>query len=288
MRSYERLGIEEFGRQLLESRDLDPTYVALTAALGGGRVSPEQVHRWLVAFWTWYHAGIACWLSEKEGPDFWAAMAEAARNETFSPIGGRWPRGKERRHNRGAQARQCVALLSERYPHPEDMLEVVSLSWAGGHCKEVMRAATGHYLFGPWIGFKVADMIERILRVPVEFTDAEVFMFEDPRKGAAMFWQRWKGTPGPAPLNASELREVVEYLCDTFKGYRAPPHGDRPVSLQEVETVLCKWKSHINGAYPLWNDTDEIREGLSHWKQHSKFAEIFLEGMPSRPEEAVA
>lgn len=62
-----------------------------------------------------------------------------------------------------------------------------------------------------------------------------------------------------------DVGEVVAYLEETFSDLLAPPLFDRPIGLQEVETVLCCWKSHMNGHYPLNNDIDEIQEGLRGW-----------------------
>ena len=58
-----------------------------------------------------------------------------------------------------------------------------------------------------------------------------------------------------------------------------PPLYDRPIGLQEVETVLCKWKSHLNGHYPLYNDTDEINHGMINWLPGNEVAEQFYKNM---------
>ncbi|GAG17632.1 unnamed protein product, partial [marine sediment metagenome] len=50
--------------------------------------------------------------------------------------------------------------------------------------------------------------------------------------------------------------------------------------LQEVETVLCKWKSHMNGCYPMGKDTREITEGLAPWAGYTSVRE-FREYMPA-------
>jgi hypothetical protein len=130
-------------------------------------------------------------------------------------------------------------------------------------CSDVMRRAQEHVGFGPWIAFKIADMAERVMGVPVSFTDAEVFVFKDPAKAAVMTWLVWHpeltqpiaDAPGVEPNNvaagpaarAALLREVVSRLTHEFRDLPAPPGWDRPVALNEIETVLCKWKAHING-----------------------------------------
>jgi hypothetical protein len=42
----------------------------------------------------------------------------------------------------------------------------------------------------------------------------------------------------------------------------APPRYERGLDVQEYETILCKWSSHMKGHYPLGNDIHEIKKGL--------------------------
>jgi hypothetical protein len=44
--------------------------------------------------------------------------------------------------------------------------------------------------------------------------------------------------------------------------YKAPPRFERAINIQEIETILCKWKSHMNGHYKVGKDTHEIHEAL--------------------------
>jgi hypothetical protein len=76
------------------------------------------------------------------------------------------------------------------------------------------------------------------------------------------------------------IQQVVDYLIEYFAKNTAPPLHDRPVGLQEVETILCKWKSHQNGHYPLNNDIDEIRAGVKSWIPISDTAQQFRRDMP--------
>lgn len=285
-RNYDRLSIEVFGRQLITSGDLDPVYIVLHKL----DWAPAQVNRWLIAYWCFYHCGFASYASEFEGNRFWDIMAEAAVNETTPPPGeGRWPRGSERRHARGAQGMKMVKYLGQRYGENTDGM----VAYIIGHeprptrhipFSDIAKRVEEHTLFGPWIAFKIADMVDRVLGVPVNFEQAHVFMFKDPVKAALMLWQR-KITSGGVTLTVKPrdqnavIGEVVGYLIEEFCDLPAPPMNDRPIGLQEVETVLCKWKSHMNGHYPLNNDIDEINEGLEGWGQAAAdFAAMMPEG----------
>lgn len=273
------LSIQEFGSSLLRSGDLDPIYIALHRQ----KWPLTQKQRWLIAYWCYYHCGVACWLSEREGDDFWSAGSMAAANVQLAPTRERWPRGRERRHFRGAAAVLAWAQLGDAYPEPERMVELI--------CEQApdFKAVTGkvmeHQLFGPWIAFKVADMLDRVLEVPVDFTEAAVFMFKDPVKAAVMYWNQQHGRdledgPGAPFLRNVIISSVVAELTTYFAHTLAPPRDERMVNIQEIETILCKWKSHMHGHYPVGLDTREIREAVELWTPHSDAARSFLEAMP--------
>lgn len=283
-RNYERLDIEAFGAHLLRSGDLDPVYIAL-AKLRGERMDDAQLARWLIAYWCFYSCGFACYASEAPSRDFWGVLEVAAENTEATPFGGRWPRGHERRHFRGAAASKAVDGLRQRYgSNPEGMVGYICQPQRTNRTafKNVAERAKEHPLFGPWIAFKIADMTDRVLGAPVDFTDAEVFMFDDPVKAALMLWRKKTSMPETAkPKDQTQvIKGVVNYLTDHFRSFAAPPLGDRPVGLQEIETILCKWKSHMNGHYPLNNDIVEINTGCAPWFAFSTTAQHFVDAMP--------
>jgi len=279
------LSIQDFGAHLLRTGDLDPVYIALVK-LGWPE---EKLERWLLAYWCFYDCGFACYVCE-EADTFWGTMWLAAVNGEDHPAPvGRWPRGKERRHFRGAQGEAAVASLRDRYPFRGERGFLDGLAAAAPSYGALTKHVRSHRGFGPWIGFKVADMTDRVLGVHVDFTEAAVFMFKDPIKAAIMYWNQRAGRPAlpeiPDGLAHSDLkRDIIPSVCGElithFHEALAPPLDDRPVNIQEVETILCKWKSHMNGHYPLNNDIDEIREGLLRWAPYTEEAADFLAVMP--------
>lgn len=291
-RNYERLPIEKFGRHLITTGDLDPIYNALVGARKAKAYDEPQLYRWLIAYWCFYHAGVASFMSEMEGQEFWHWMMVAAENEQESPAGGRWPRGHERRHFRAKNATSSIFHMVKTWgAFPEDMVQYIAAPETEGQTdplkfKIVSKRVQEHVGFGPWIGFKVADMVDRALGVQVDFDQAAVFMFKDPEKAAMMLWEERYGhqyPEGAKPKRDAILTGVTDYLIGEFKDLAAPPLGDRPINIQEVETVLCKWKSHMNGHYPLWNDIKEINEGLSAWD--CKAARDFAKHMPQEKQQ---
>jgi hypothetical protein len=281
--SYAPLTVEDFGRQLLTSQDLDPIYVALFAM----NLDPITLRRWLLAYWCCYDAGVSCYIADnQDSAEFWSRMGKMALNSEPSPLGGRWRRAAERRHWRGRNASRSLADLANHYgAEPERMAdfcahgEEIPAEVKSVTCASVMARARIHEGFGPWIAFKIADMCERVLSVPVSFDAAEVFMFKDPVKAALMVYDSWPGAPVETSKH-DRVAWVVDHLTKAFRDIPAPPGWDRPVGLQEVETVLCKWKSHVNGHYPLLNDLTEIRHYTLPWVKHSKLAARFVGALP--------
>lgn len=282
-RDYPRLEIEPFGRQLLRTGDLDPVYVALHQLQRDGAMLSPARNRWLLSYWCFYHVGQACYMADINRPGlFWEAMLACASNVAPAPTGQRWQRGHERRHFRGVQGIKAVVELQNRY-EKDPGLVVAEIMAAGHTYREVSDAASKLRGFGPWISFKVADMIDRCTNHRVEFTPEQVFdMFEAPREAAFTLWRQKMGLPsGAQPKDApGTLREVYRYLENQFSDHRAPPKQDRPVGIQEIETILCKWQSHLNGHYPTDNDINEINGGLAPWQALSPMAQLFRESMP--------
>jgi hypothetical protein len=277
--AYERLGIEEFGRQLLTTGDLDPLYIALARA----GLSVGERARWLVAYWCFYHAGASSFLCQYEGPEFWSAMMRAAVNQEASPLGGRWPRAAERRHFRGQQACAAVDQLTRRYgSQPERMVSFIAASHSGMESQSfgsIAARVAFHKGFGPWISFKVADMLDALNIMPVRFDRAEVFMYETPRASALALSETM--SPRDGASEDDRVRSVLEYLQAEFSDLRCPHRMDRGVEMQELETVLCKHKSHMKGHYPLLNDIREISHGLAEWAPVSQVARQLLAAMPT-------
>lgn len=273
--TYPRQDVVAFGKQLFATGDLDPVYVAVNAAAW-----PKSYQaRWLIAYWLFYSAGFASWVAEKTGPTFWQGLATAAENTTTTPFLARWPRGAERRHFRGAAAAKAVRLLHERYgSKPEKMLDFL----CGGEMdiESVICRAKTHYLFGDWISFKVADMLDAVWGVPVGQHNLEAFLYKTPR---ASILESWK--EGRLPLKAvTQESAVVEamYWLRQQLGEQTVPHkpGASP-DWFSLETVWCKHHSHLHGHYPLLKDVREISMGVRPWAAHSEYAAKFLQGMPT-------
>jgi hypothetical protein len=240
----------KFGAELIRSGDLDPVYFGLAAL-------PEaQRFRTALAYFCLYHLGAAGKIGEAEGTKFWDGLEAAARNDDR-----RWPRGSERRHWRGKAAVDCAGWLRANYETPEQVI----YSWYNrAHSNRfsfVSEEVKKTPAFGPWIGFKVADVMERCLGLKVDFADCNLGFYREPRAGAALLLTG----DADARISNAELTGVVEAILDRIGPVKAPPDRKRRINVQEAETCLCKYKSHVNGHYPVGKDLREVRHALEGW-----------------------
>lgn len=227
----------DFARALIDSGDLDPIYVMLH----GSDLSWPALRRWCLAYWLFYHAGTASRLCTGPEGGFWTRVVADLDN---------WPRGNERRHYRGAAARQSVAWLAGRFAGPGAALDTLA-SPAAVAVMATVRTWRG---FGDWIAFKVADMLDRCLGLPLDWSGAESVLYREPRAGCALVAAEHGLPDDPAT--------VMAFLLDRLGDLKAPPAFDRRLSLPEIETLLCKYKAHTNGRYPIGKDIREVRHAL--------------------------
>ena len=261
-----KLGIIKFGKQLLKTGDLDPIYIMLHRA----EMHENRLKRWMLAYWFFYHAGVASKLSGYRGSRFFEKAIDLAQSKAKTP------RGTERRHFRGEACIKSLEFFHEAYSNPEDAVDHVTRHAAG--VQDVLLFVKKRWpLFGPWIGFKIADMLERLDLREVEFSPATLEMYSEPTKGAELVAQKypelWSDNQDDPPPSTTE---VVELLMKKFRKFKAPPRYERPVNAQEVETILCKWKSHLSGHYPMRKDTKEIYHALKGWGEFAEHLQSVL------------
>lgn len=268
-----KLGAVEFGRQLVLSEDLDPVYVMLHKA----KLPPQVLRKWLVAYWCFYHVGTASWITDH--PKYWPALHKAAASKDY-------PRSSERRHFRGAFAIKAAELLEERgvdgifgeFDRAAYERRVLTL-------EDVMDYVKEWYGFGDWIAFKVADMLERLNLCRVAFTEVDTFLFDSPKKGAALVQNLHAKCDCNSKIthhhNCPRVRPgwALDYLQENLGHLEAPPRKERKLNGQEYETVLCKFKSHWEGGYHVGKDITEVRHGLEKF-QRCKTAQLLLKHVP--------
>jgi hypothetical protein len=236
---------QDFGEDLITSYDLDPIYPMAAK----GVTDYKQLKRWCLAYWCYYHAGVSSLISEAHPKDFYEVMRDG--------VDQNWPRGMERRYFYGDLAWNTIAGL-ERFGPPEKVVDAMTLHH---DFHSANKAIQEFYGFGEWIAWKIADMTDRVLQIELDFNGTNLNMYKDPTQGAAYILTGDKHHP----IDEIQLNQLVDDMEEEFSWLDAPPFLDRPINIQEVETVLCKYKAHCFGFYPYGNDTTHIAKALPGW-----------------------
>lgn len=255
-----QLNVYDFGRELLRTNDLDPVYVVLWHA----KLEPVYLRTWLLSYWCFYHVGTASWCAQA-GDGYWNRMETAAGSKDY-------PRCHERRHFRGDNARKSVAYLRSRGSAAlfDDLLQ------AGDNARDKMEVVQQWVGFGPWIAFKVTDMLDRLAICPVEF-DVDTAMYKgSPTEGAEMLWTNEMNDEENTPNRVGAW--AVDRIMNQLGSTKSPPRYERGINAQEAETILCKWKSYMNGHYKLGEDVAGVRSGLLRFARCSLSQRLLAAG----------
>jgi len=262
----------QFGRDMIVTQDLDPLYVGVY----GAKLERPQLAAFLMTYWMFYNAGFSAMSADAYanagGTGYWSMIKHGV-------IGTNARRGAERRHFRGEVAHRAVDSLADWYPDPVEAVEYLTERVQHGatsspaRFRDVMARAQKWPLFGPWIGFKVADMLDRCGYCAVDEEGCDLAMYSTPVKGAQMYAEL-AGHPG------ADIQYAISELNSAYVGLTAPPAHDRPIGIYEIETVLCKTKSAANGYYHIGKDTVEIRHMLAQYPESATAARI-LNAMPN-------
>jgi len=241
-----KLGCLAFGKLLIESKDLDPVYV-LTLENKDLYEDKRRLKRWLLAYWSFYHMGTASWIAEKE-VTFWPRFEAAANSKDY-------PRCTERRYFRGKAASKSYDYLKSI--GIDDLFSPLERDQS---CSSLMKEVGKWYGFGPWISFKVADMIDALNLAAIEFKTEDVYLFDSPLEGARRLRQSLSANVSDSDLPAW----AVSYILSKLGHLKAPPSMARNIDTQEAETVLCKWKSYTNNSYHIGEDIHSCLKSLQH------------------------
>lgn len=254
--------IVQFGRELITTLDLDPTYVVLHHA----GFSDRELRRLLVAYLYFYHLGTAAWIVDQ--PDFYDAFDAAAASKEYK-------RSSERRHFRGGQAVATAEWLRglDTPTFPFDRVLDLPGPVPSGTALELFRA---NNRFGPWAAFKAVDIVERLGLCRVEWDIADA-MYDSPMSEANVQWQ--EAHPGePLPGRNEVARWACALLASHLGHLDAPPRFERKCSFPEWETCLCKFGSSKSGHYHVGKDITEVRHALE-WRDGATARRLLAAGV---------
>jgi len=282
-RNYKPMNLIPFARHTIRSKDLDPIYYIVNEV--GWPM--KQKLQFFASYLAYYHAGVAAYMSTMGVDTWWTVMMLAAENRTPSPLNERWPRAKERRHFRGQQAIKAVTSWHEEFKSPQELFLHFLLPEAT--VADSMLNAQKIRSVGQWMSFKIADITDACFDMNLDQTgDLTPFFYDTPVKGMLDYWRDRMGFPPhanpPGHKFHKVLQEISDYVADQLSAETNPHKSGEPLDPFCLETVFCKWKSHCNGHYPLYNDLMEVGEGLLPWAQINGSAAQLLEALPEVPE----
>lgn len=209
--------IFSFIKRKLVIDDVEPMYTAIIRAKLPLRTRQQLCFAEGLAD----HLGLAAIMGEAK--DFWKAANE------FNNQG---QRGGARRHFRNPVAKAALKVMEKRFPD----LSVFFRNMPGDFF-EARRYITALPQFGDFSAYKIADMAERTCEVKVDFSRVGLKdMAKFPNRGAALA-ASYLGLTDDAAGSAA----VYQKLLATKWPMLAPPHRDRPLNAQELETMFCNY-----------------------------------------------
>ena len=244
---------QRFAKTLFKMEDADPGYMMLARA----NIPTEQKQRFMTGWVTFYNPGIAAAASEKEGAAFWQYLLDNYKTAK---------RASERRHFRGAQGMTALNGWRRQFKDPALMT-----TWMQGKDYfEVARQGKAVARVGAYFVWKYADVQERVFRIPCHFPpEAAKYSPKVPQQGAKLI------DPKATVLETYDM--IADYLNGL--GYKSPPWYDRPLNMQEAETVCCVFKQYKHGKWAPGTRTAKATNSLL--ATPSDTAEIMLKALHS-------
>lgn len=222
----------EFSRKLFYYEEADPLYYALARS---GLPRAMQMRYVVAMFCSFYHHGLAGETAQYQGADFWDYLRHIYPTAK---------RASERRHFRGKAGLEALANMQAAFPQPEAMVEHL---WAPTymHVRAKIKALPT-MLVGDYFIWKFADAQDRIFGIPCDFAGAAPFSSTVPAEGARLIGEA-EGLPVDKHLTGKVYDLILGHA--DVKHLRAPPWYDRPLLLQEAETICCFWHKLHMGKY---------------------------------------
>lgn len=247
-----------FATLLFKLEEADPGYMLLARA----KLPYEQKLRYVLAWCTFYNPGLAAKASDYQGARFY---------EYLRSVYPTAKRASERRHFRGQAGLKAMAQWQDLYPKPEAMVEACF----GKTYLEVRQNMRHMAQMGDYFYWKLADIQDTVFRCPVDFTGCEKYMPKVPQQGADIIYH----LEAPHGVCFAELGEVMSTITRHIEGLKYPIKGNRPLALQEAETVCCVFKQHVAGDYRFGFRSAKAWSRLMAMKCETETAGKLLQGL---------
>jgi hypothetical protein len=239
----------EFGRHMLDSEDIDPIYPVLRQLVSDLELDNAQAE-WLVILYLAYYEITSALTAFHAHPE--PGSTSVFHDERTLKL----PTGIERRGLR--QAHLMASHLNEWIGRFDGQSHFTACRDWFANDPYFNAGVLDGYLQGidyngRWASYKAVEVMQKVLGWPVAHSDAGHEGSTGPRKGLTLFFPEVKGN-GPRALDL--LDEQTDVL---MRAVRA--HGVH-VEVEQVETLLCDFKSLARGAYYVGHDTDLMLEGI--------------------------
>ena len=240
----EKLSPEEFGIALIESGDLDPDYIFMVNVRDRLDLSHAEMCEWVLLKSVIYDS-----VSELEHMLFQRPLAQLAY-------------GAERRKFK-PNADKIIAAFRQRVAHTCGNLESFFFEWLPRDANHALASLQSIKGFGPWASWKLCDLMDRVLGVPMDFTKVDFRVaYNYPLRGVLLLAGQDEGKLGWLSTNYRTALKLAIGKLGEAQLLQAPPQRDRLVNIQEFETVFCKYHSYWHGHYFPGKDIKHLRERI--------------------------
>jgi hypothetical protein len=247
----------KFSEDAVRTEDLDPSYCMVARA----KIDEASKKRFCVGLYMYYDNGLACKMAEYQGEDFWDYA------EKIFPTAHR---ATERRHWRGERGwKSLQAMKKFAGKHPETFMDKL---FSPTYMEMRQKIKENLYGFGDYFTWKIADMQDRCFNEKCDFSGAEKHLVKLPIEGFEYMAAQDKRTTEP-------LFQYIESTIKDLQHLKAPPYYDRPLNIQELETVACMFHTVVVNNYKVGGDLIVKAEQFSRIPR-SPLVDAFVEACP--------
>ncbi len=240
----------KFSNAMLVTGDIDPVYPVLIHLT---REMDKEDALWLSFLYVaWYNLPVGATAFDLGSPS----------PELLPQIDWSWPTGIERRANRGGKVVFHIeSYLKQVKEHGSQWqyytaglnMEAKSLAHRQDNWRIVNQRLQTIHLNGRWAAYKHCEIIRRVHGLPMEAPDMGNAFSSGPRQGLALFYGEVEG-------NSPDAIALLDRQGEDLIG-RMDKWGVT-VDIEELETLMCNWKSLVNGKYYIGHDIDELLEQI--------------------------